>query len=358
MKVLALTRYGWMGASSRYRTYQYLPYLRDHGFEITTAPLLDDTYLRHRYSDSKTSKRLVARSYLRRILTMRRSQAVDLIWIEKEAFPWVPGWLEALLMENQIPYVVDYDDAWFHRYDHHRLSPVKIVLRDKIGSVMRNAALVVAGNNYLADHAQRAGARRVEVLPTVVDLDHYPHVSPSLNGPTFTVGWIGTPMTAHYLEAIRPVLHELCQDGVSRVVAIGAGALTWNDVPVEVWPWRHETEMRDLQQFDVGIMPLEDSPWEHGKCGLKILQYLVSGRPTVATPVGANKQIVTNGVNGFLASSHQEWLDALVHLKQNPSVRASMGQAGRALVETEYSLQVSAPQLAQLLRSVKWGSHG
>ena len=351
MKVLVLSRYSRMGASSRYRMYQYFPYLREQGFDLTVMPLLDNAYLERRYTGRPIDGRRLAGAYARRVRALVTARRYDLVWLGKEALPWAPGWLETLLARAGAPYVVDYDDAVFHTYDQHRSPVARLLFGRKIDRVMREAALVVAGNSYLADRARSAGARRVEILPTVVDLEHYPRTPPPSGA--FTVGWIGTPITARHLEPVRPALRAVCADGRARFVAIGAGALNWNDVPVEALAWSEATEHAALQEIDVGIMPLPDSPFERGKCGLKLLQYMACARPVVASPVGVNAEIVTNGLNGFTASHVDDWVAALRTLQEDRLQRAQMGEAGRALVEAGFSLEVAAPRLAQLLRDTQ-----
>lgn len=350
MKVLLLSRYGALGASSRYRHYQYLPYLRQQGFEIVVQPLLDDTYLQRLYAKQPLDRLALVRAYLRRIAALLRRGTFDLVWIEKEALPWVPASLELLLIGGRVPYVVDYDDAWFHRYDQHRVALIRRLLAQKIGRVMQHAALVVAGNAYLAQRAEQAGARWIEQLPTVIDLHRYPLTPPPVQ-PVMTIGWIGSPSTARYLHEIQPALSEVCRDGAARVVAIGAGRLELPDVPLTVVPWQDATEVAELQQCDVGIMPLLDSPWERGKCGFKLIQYMACSRPVVGSPVGVNRDIIRDGVNGFHAETYAQWVRALETLKQDRGLRQRMGQAGRARVEAEFCVQVTAPRLAQLLQS-------
>ena len=140
-------------------------------------------------------------AYLKRFARILAGRSFDLLWIEKELFPWFPAWTETALAGLGTPYVVDYDDAVFHRYNLHRSRLVRSVLGKSIDTVMRRAHSVVVGNDYLADHARSAGAGRVEYLPSVVDIDRY---SPrDKRGGQFRIGWIGSPVTAPYLELIR-----------------------------------------------------------------------------------------------------------------------------------------------------------
>src|SRR3954469_14337565 len=171
--VLILTRYERLGASSRIRFLQFLPELERQVFTFDVSPLLDNAYVASLYGGPQVSPGRMIGAYARRFAALRRRMKCDLVWLEKEALPWLPTWMEVSRLEG-IPYVVDYDDAWFHRYENHWLSPL---LRHKIDAVMRVAHTVVAGNDYLARRARQVGARHVEVLPTAIDLERYNDVS-------------------------------------------------------------------------------------------------------------------------------------------------------------------------------------
>jgi len=349
LKVLLLSRYGRLGASSRVRSYQYVSYLRDQGIDVTPAPLLGDHYIERLYDGGHQNGARIGAAYCRRLWELATCYRFDLLWIESELLPWMPAWLERLLGRLGVPYVVDYDDAVFHRYDLHSVAWVRSLLGGKIDQVMRWARLVIVGSDYLRDRARQAGATRVEYLPTVVDLTRY-HVPLDGAGSIYTIGWIGSPLTASSLTVARSALAEVCADGNARVTLVGAGRFTLDPVPIDVRSWSETTEVAELQRFDVGIMPLPDGPWERGKCGYKVIQYMACGRPVVASPVGANRQIVEHGRDGLLATTSVEWAGALRALRDR-SLRARMGAAGRAKVEREYSIQVTAPRLASLLRA-------
>lgn len=348
MNLLALPRYQQLGPSSRVRFYQYYPALRKQGFVIQDAPFFSNDYVRRLYASQPARMGEVLFAYLRRLSTLLRARNFDLLWLEKEFLPWMPAWVESLLARQ--PYIVDYDDAVFHRYDLHPSGLIRRLLGRKIDGVMQNAALVVAGNEYLAKRALAAGAKRVEILASVVDADLYAPTPARVSG--FTVGWIGSPITAPYLDVVRPALEVLTKGDQTRVSLIGAGnAIKWKNANVHSLPWREESEIQNIQKFDIGIMPLVDEPFERGKCGYKLIQYMACGLPVIASPVGVNRQIVEHGVTGFLVNNQDEWLQALLYLRDNPVRRREMGLAGRKKMEAEYSLQTAAPKLATLLQS-------
>lgn len=352
MKVLLLSRYGPLGASSRVRFLQYLPFFRSNGIEITVAPLLSDAYLRALYSGG-SRWREVLKGYVVRVLALFSARRFDVVIIEKELFPFMPAFAERFLRLMRVPYVVDYDDALFHRYDCHTNPWVRRLLGQKIDSVMRHASCVTAGNQYLAERARRAGAERVEIIPTAVDADRY-QLKQNANPEVLTVGWIGTPQTSRYLKVLVPVFETLKQELTVRFVAVGANSADFEGTPVEAWPWTEDSEVDSVQQFDIGIMPLVDSPWERGKCGYKLIQYMACGVPVVASPVGVNCDIVEEGKTGYLASSLDEWRGALFALlKEKPEVRARMGNHGRELVWRRYSTMTQGPRIVDVLRRAK-----
>lgn len=350
MRLLALTRYGSLAPSSRVRFYQFVPYLKQHGVEVQVAPLLPNDYVTRLYSGRRNSWVSISKAYIKRIQQLTRARDFDLIWLEKETLPWLPIQVERILADLKIPYVVDYDDAVFHRYDLHKSGWIRLLLGRKIDTVMRNAALVIVGNDYLAERARRAGAARVEYLPSVVDTQRY--TPQKKDRPGFHVGWIGSPITAPNLRLIEEPLNWLCQNPDVHVILVGAGEqVHLPGIRKEIHAWDETTETSEIQGFDLGIMPLPDEPFERGKCGFKLIQYMACGLPVVASPIGANRQIVDQGVNGFWASTSIEWFEALSRLREDKKIRDKMGAAGRKKVELKYSLEVAAPRLLELLLS-------
>lgn len=350
MRLLMLPRYDALGASSRLRMLQYIPSLEASGFHVDVAPLLDDGYVTDLYAGN-VSVWKVARAYLRRLRVMWSASHYDVVWVEKELFPWLPAWIETRILPRKAAVVADYDDAVFHRYDRHRLGIVRWLLGTKIDRFMQRADMVTAGNGYLAEHAKAAGARHVEWLPTVVDLDRYSQPAPTESAGEVTIGWIGSPATAHYLQPLTAALQQLSSQHPLRWVAIGARADQLQGTPFEAWPWSECGEVAMLQQFDIGIMPLPDEPWERGKCGYKLIQYMACGLPVVASPVGVNVYIVDAGENGELAHTPDEWVQALSRLAADGNLRRQMGAVGRQSVESSYSLQAQATHLAGMLRT-------
>ena len=350
-RVLLLSRYSHKGASSRLRTLQYLDELSRRGFDFSVDHLLDDAYLGDLYAGRRAAWLPVVRAYARRATLRRSLDRLDAVWLEKEAFPWLPAAAERWLLSADTPVIVDYDDAIFHRYDAHRSSLVRSVFGRKIDEVMRAAAAVVVGNDYLAERARQAGAGRIEIVPTAVDVDRYVVREARGADAPFTIGWIGTPHTARYLLDIAPALRRIAASADVRFVFVGCPAGLDLGIEYEARPWSEATEVDDLRAFDVGLMPLRDAPFERGKCGYKLIQYMACGVPVVAAPVGVNATIVRSGVNGFLATTEAEWCDALDALRSDAAHASEMGLRGRALVESDFSTRTVVGRLEAILRT-------
>lgn len=354
MEVALLTKYDESGASSRIRTFQYVRRFEEAGIVPMIVPLMPRAYLERLYRGHRASG-LAASLMLRgiqRALTLMSSRKFDLVWVEKEAFPYLPYVFESMLLPRGVPLAVDYDDAIFHNYDLHPSPMVRRLLGRKIDRVMERADLVVAGNAYLFERAKQAGAKRIKLIPSVVEPARYGPRKPSGPNDAFVVGWIGTPKTAKYVAQIADVMRSLSKVRRVTLRLVGSGPLDVAGVDVEVLPWSLDTEASAIASFDVGVMPLRDGPWERGKCGYKLIQYMAAGLPVVASAVGANRTIVEHGESGFLVDTADQWSDALATLAQDGALAHAMGSRGRALVEQRFSLDVTAPILIEELRAL------
>jgi glycosyltransferase involved in cell wall biosynthesis len=335
-----LTRYGTLGANSRYRLLQYIPLLARAGHTVEVFPMLDDAYLRRLYASGRRSRWQVARGYLRRLGQLRVLRQFDLVLCDQEFFPYLPPLAERLAARCCKRLVVDYDDAAYFKYRHIP------ILRQRIPALMAQAEAVVVGNRHLADFAAQH-CSNVHVIPTVVDIARYipkqdysaVHRSSADEGVRLV--WIGTPVTAAFLKELAPVLIALkAKHPELRLRLIGAGNAVLEWLPfAEVVAWSEASEAQLLAECDIGLMPLPDNEFTRGKCGLKLIQYMAAGLPVVASPVGVNCEIVTPGREGFLASDSRQWFEALERLIVSAELRSQLGRNGRATVESRFSLE-------------------
>ncbi|MGA2603059.1 MAG: glycosyltransferase family 4 protein [Verrucomicrobiia bacterium] len=344
MKVLFLTQTCELGPSSRYRVYQLLPWLQKLGVECEVSPAIEDSLYRRLYlGSSGRAWRLTALSaaWRRRRDDLDRVHDFDVVFIQKGVFPGLYSGFEKKLAARK-PLVFDFDDAiWLPRVGGQRV--LQALHRERaVQDILRRAAAVIAGNDFLAEYASRFN-KTVTVVPSSIPLENYPQ---ALN--SSLVGWIGSRTTLHYLKLLKPAFETL---GITpRIVASGDPSKLGFET--EFRQWRLETELSELSQIGIGIAPLPDTPWERGKCGVKILQYMACGIPVVASPVGVTPHIVTHGVNGLLACRMEDWEPALQSLISDPKLRQRLSAAGRTTVEKRFRVQRAAEAVNSVLRSL------
>lgn len=331
-KILILTRYGNLGASSRVRMYQYLPFLEKET-NFTISPFFSNTIIDDLYRHKKRNYFLILLAYIKRMLILFKSSSYDIIWIEKELFPYLPGFFESLFLSNK-KYFLDYDDAIFHNYDMHPNVVIRTLLKNKLKLLISNANHIFVGNSYLYDYVVKWNSK-VTYLFSVVDEKRYIPI-PAIKNKIFTIGWIGSPSTSKYLDPIINYLNEITDHYEFCLTTIGASTIYNAKFNICQYNWTLEDEVIQINSFDIGIMPLVNTPWENGKCGFKLIQYMACGVPVIASPVGINSQIVTNEV-GFLANCKEDWIKYISVFIENKILREEMGIKSRIRIENDFS---------------------
>jgi len=344
--ILGLALYGHKAASHRVRLSQYRDPLSDHGYNLNIQSLLDDSYLDRAFNGLSPSILHIILCYLRRIYYLLTNRSYSLIIVYGEVFPFLPAFIERLLLPCS--YIYDLDDAFFLKYRAN--SFLRPLLGRKIESLMSGSVAVTAGNLWLADYARKY-ANQVTYLPSVVDHKHYrqsdDHRSYDIAS-SITIGWIGSPSTSPYLDIIIEPLEKLSQYIPVRLLVVGGNAPRVSGVEVSQIAWSLEAEVELIQSFDIGVMPLPDTSWSRGKCSYKLIQCMACGIPVVASRVGANVDAVPPN-SGFLVDSAHEWFTALHLLASRPELRSKMGLSARAWVKQKYSLRSALPILTTLL---------
>ena len=338
----------------RYRLEQWEPLLRERGVEITYEPFEDEELHSVVYQRGRMGKKLqlVARGLGRRLSTISKARKYDLVYILREAALLGPAFFERLIYQQRVPFVFDFDDAIFVSYrspSNGYLSYLKFA--SKTRTICRLASHVMVGNPYLAEYARQVNDN-VTVVPTTIDTDKYlVHPPKTTDGP-IVIGWTGSYSTVQHLDTLRGALQKLAETEKFRLRVIGTPSYECAPVETEAMQWRAVTELEDLGAIDIGVMPLPDDNWSKGKCGLKALQFMALGIPTVCSPVGVNTDIIQDNENGFLAMSEAEWIDKLTRLLRSAELRRRLGDAGRATVEQKYSAVIQAPRVYEIFKSV------
>ena len=339
-----------MGASSRLRTFQFLPLWEKAGYQVRVSSFFNEEYLKEVYSHRRPGILNVLGCYWRRFFLLLSAGSYDLIWMEKEAFPFLPSYAEWLLKKLGKGYVVDYDDAVFHNYDQNPNWLIRTWMGNKIDLVMRYSVIAFVGNAYLQNRAEKAGALRVYQVPTVINTGVSAKKSFEKKD-RITIGWIGSPSTLKNVKMIIPVLEKLNREfEIELMLVNGETGVSFSGKQVLV-RWSEESEVSAIQQMDIGIMPLPDEKWERGKCAYKLIQYMACALPLVASPVGMNKEVVIHGENGFLADTEEEWFESLSRLIRDAALRKQMGEKGFELVQEKYTVEKNFARMRWVLKS-------
>ena len=275
-----------------------------------------------------------------------RQRDYDLAIINGELFPYLPGMLESRVL--RLPYIYDLDDAFFVKYRLDRFKRVSFLLKDKFKPIISMAAAVTAGSHYLASHA-RVWNNATYWLPTVVDTQRYVR-APETDRRGFydRMDWVALNLCVSSV-ALEP-LHELGRESPVRFVVVGGHCAPIPGVEVVIENWTEAEEVNIINTFDVGVMPLFDDEWARGKCAFKLVQYMACGVPVVASPVGANMEVVSTA-SGLLASNSEEWITNLRRLRDCVGVRKRMGSAARERIEMCYSLRSTMPTMKNMILS-------
>jgi glycosyltransferase involved in cell wall biosynthesis len=338
----------------RYRLEQWEPLLREHGVDITFASFEDEDLHALLYKPGMMGKKLqlVTRGLGRRLSLVRKVKDYDLVYILREAALLGPPVFERLIAQSGVPVVFDFDDAIFVSYrspSNGYLSYLKFASKTK--TICRIASHVMVGNPYLAEYARQVNDR-VTVIPTTIDTEKYRVPARKDKTGPVVIGWTGSYSTVQHLDTLRGALKKLAEKESFRLRVIGTPSYECAPVDVQAMPWRAETELEDLSEIDVGMMPLPDDRWSKGKCGLKALQFMALGIPTICSSVGVNTDIIHDDQNGFIAATEDEWVDKLSRLLRSAELRRRLGDAGRATVEEKYSAITQTPRVYEIFKSV------
>ena len=346
-KVLFLLPYPLQTApSQRFRIEAYFPLLQQAQINIATQSFLDETAWTRLYKKGSFFLKIldVCKGFIKRLWAATfLVHQYDFIVVHREASPIGPPvfeWIIAQLWKKKV--VFDFDDAiWIPTISDNNRLALSLKCFWKTKWICKWAYKIAAGNEYLAGYARQFNSD-VIIVPTAVDIvNRYNRlVNQEVSKPA--IGWTGSHSTMKYLDPIIPVIRELEQKKDFDFFVISNKQPEFQLRSLKYIKWTEASEINDLSKFNIGIMPLEEDRWSEGKCGFKIIQYLALGIPAVASPVGVNKRIIKDRLNGFLSQREEEWYNAISELLEDVKLRNEMGRIGREKIIKEYSIQANA----------------
>jgi len=355
MKILFIVPYTKEGQSNRLRVEQFLPYLRERGIQYKLRPFVFKRFYEILYLRGNYVKKLIFFLYslFGRLIDIGRLIKYDAVFIHREACPFGPPFFEWIAYKIRKRIIFDFDDAIYlpsRSISNNLVEQLKNPA--KVPYIIKISDRVIAGNSFLSDFATRFNSK-VSIIPTCIDTETYCNTGTRHDTRGLTIGWIGSSTTVEYVDLLRNVLKILMEKYHNLNIKIIGGEFKIDGVnAITNKKWRLESEISDLKSIDIGVMPMPDNDWTRGKCGFKALLYMSLQIPCVCSPVGVNRHIIQDGVNGFLASSEKEWVDKLSFLIESEELRKRIGCKGRKTVEERYSVKLYKDRYLQLLEEI------
>ncbi len=363
-KVLFLTAYPIEDASCRYRVHHFVKYLQQAGYDCTISSFATPTLFRALRNGGRRVIKAQQTLYcaFRRLFRLGTLSKFDLVVIHREAFPFFAPLVESWVIRLNSKVVFSFDDAIYHGHEDVSALNHPFLYRIKHGSgydkVIRKSQHIIVGNRILAQYAGQFNPN-ISIIPTAVDCDQFWCKPLATNDGPITIGWVGSQSTVSYLKLLEPVLQEIARRNPGRVRFRVYGCPDCNlQVPdCQSLPFRLDREAEDVRSIDIGLMPLPDTEWTRGKCAFKAIQYMASGIPTVASPVGMTTELIQHNFNGLLANSPAEWLCELERLISDVGLRRRIAANARQTIDQHYSLQVWGPEFVSLITELTRSDH-
>ncbi|MCP4748677.1 MAG: glycosyltransferase family 4 protein [Desulfobacteraceae bacterium] len=350
IKVLFLAKTENLGASSRCRVYEYLPFINDNKkIDATIMPAVENDFFKLFNNNPTTLYKVkwFVSIFIKRIYSISKIKQYDCVFIQKETIPYFFPLSEILITLFAKKTIFDFDDAIFIYPKSPNL--LMKIFRDKknIERILKRVDHIVLSNQYLADYSKKFN-RNITIIPTSIDTNRLiPCHKP--NTTRLCIGWIGSVSTVKYISILFDVFKKLAMKYDFDLKIIGGGNIGIDGVNVECIEWTLKSELTDLQSMDIGVMPLIDDEWTRGKGAYKLLQYMAVGIPSISSKVGFACEFIEDGKNGFIANRDKDWYNKLSLLIENEALRRTIGIEGRKTIEDKFSIQKNAEKLVDVL---------
>lgn len=333
-----------VAAGQRLKYEQYFDHWRENGYQITVSSFMDMDMWKVVYVPGKYGAKVFGtlRGYFRRIRDIFRLHRFDVVYVFMWATPIGTSFFERLVRALSKRLIYDIEDNVLMERSNE-LNPFinNFKSRGKTEYLIKTADHIITSSPFLNDYCLGLNRKKAcTYISSSVDTERFLPVNLYTNDRKITIGWTGTFSSKIYLDLLRNVFLELRKRCDFKLRIIGNFQYELPGIDMEVIQWTREREIEDLQGIDIGVYPLVQDDWVLGKSGLKAIQYMAFGLPTVATNVGTNPMIIRHMENGWLVKTDAEWVKALEILVKNPDLRRKLGEAARKSVLERYSTHV------------------
>lgn len=340
----------------RFRFEQYLNFLASNGYSYEFSYLISESDDKYFYQKGYYFRKffILLKSILIRYKDIGRAKKSDMVFIYRDAVMFGSVFFEKKIKKTGAKIVLDFDDAiWLMDISDGNKNLRWLKRPEKTAEIARLCNTVIVGNKYLADYVLQFN-NKVEIIPTTLETNSFKRNFSYLQREKVCIGWTGSLTTLKHLEIAVPFLKKIKEKYGQKVrfKVIADSPFKNNDLEFEFCKWNKDSEISDLCDIDIGIMPLPDDDWAKGKCGFKGLQYMAMEIPAVMSPVGVNTEIIDDGVNGFIAMDLNSWVEKLSLLIDSYPLRCELGKNGRKTIEERYSFDSQKNRYLKLFNDI------
>lgn len=330
---------------------QYFGFFKENGYDITVSPFMSVRFQKIVYLKGRYVEKIfwTVAGYFRRVYDLFRIRRYDIVYVFLWAAPFAPPLFEKLTRAFAKKMVYDIDDLVFLNPPSSS-NPLIYYLRSPKNhiSLMKAADHVITCTPYLDQFVRKYNQNTTDISSTINTDVYQPKTDYKINEKP-VIGWSGSHSTSKYLHLLDPVFQELAKKYPFRLLVMGDADFRIDGVEVEAVAWKEEYEVAVLSRFDIGVYPLPNEEWVLGKSGLKALQYMALGIPTIATDIGTIHRIIRHEENGFLVSSAEEWKQGILNLMQDQNLRESIGRKAAITVQSQYSVKANQKNYLRIL---------
>lgn len=339
----------------RFRFEQYLDFLEDNGFHCEFSNFISeqDDKILYNHGNYLGKLNLQIKAWKTRLKDSKRVDDFDIVFIYREALLTGSTYFEKKFAESTAKVVVDYDDAiWLPNVSAGNRALQMLKNPSKSDTIFSYADMLFAGNDFLANYGKKF-CPNVKVIPTTIDTNYHLRKTRT-DGEKVCIGWTGTQTTLRYLDTLKPVFRKLSEKYGEKIYLKVICDVPWESEEIEVLneKWSKEDEIQQLEEIDIGIMPLTVDQWSKGKCGFKGLQYMAMESAAILSPVGVNKDIIEHNKNGFLAETERDWFDYISLLIDDKEMRMKLGKEGRKTIEEKFSVNAHKERYLYYLKEL------
>ena len=323
---------------------QYFEFLESNDYQISVSPFMSMRFWKIVYKQGHFIEKIfwTIIGFFRRLGNLISIYKYDGVYIFLYASPFGPPIFEWLFSKLNSKLIYDIDDLVFLK-PQSRANPLLRFIKSKNNSIylMKSAKHVITCTPYLDQFVRKYNPNTTDISSTINTIKYTPRESYKFNDEKPILGWSGSFSTSKYLSLLSEVLIELSNEIDFKLLVMGDPTFEMKGIDVECVPWNEQHEVQTIRRFDIGLYPLPNEEWVLGKSGLKALQYMAVGVPTIATAIGTNFRIIDQNKNGFLVKNDNEWLSSIRKLLKDEELRKNIGRAGRQNVESKFSIKAN-----------------